>query len=68
MSTSSVPTAPRLTLDEAARNIGKPVDYHPHGQPAERGTITGVNLVYVFVLYVGDTGSKATAPGMLSLA
>jgi hypothetical protein len=50
-----------MTLDEAARNIGRGVVYRSGTDRAEDGTITGVSGL-VFVLYAGDTTPKATYP------
>jgi hypothetical protein len=57
-----------MTLTEAAEHIGEPVVYTaPHGA-REDGVITSVGATYVFVRYGGDSHSKATAPGQLTLA
>jgi hypothetical protein len=52
----------RLTGPAARELIGGRVTYHPAGLPAEEGTITAVNGQFVFVLFDGDTYSKATRP------
>ena len=60
-----------MTLEEAARNVGKPVTYHPYApdlDPAEQGVITSVNHRFAFVRYDGDTASKATSPELLTLS
>lgn len=59
-----------MTLEEAAAHIGHNVTYTPLDNPghAENGTITAVTTRYVFVRYVGDRYSKATAADRLKLA
>lgn len=57
-----------MTLDEARDHIGAGVIYEPYpGAPKEDGAITSVNDTFVFVRYVGDRASKATAPELLTL-
>jgi len=56
-----------MTLEEARQNIGAGVVYCPDGAAREDGTIVAVSSAYVFVQYVGDRGSKATAPEHLTL-
>jgi hypothetical protein len=41
-------------------DVGCPVAYHPRHGEQEFGVITAFNRSFVFVRYVGDTGSKAT--------
>ncbi len=51
-----------MTLDEAARAVGKKVSYSPRPGVTEHGTITRVGQDYVFVLYEDhlNTGPMAT--------
>lgn len=49
-----------MTLDEARAHVGSGVVYEMRDGRNEDGVITSVNDRYVFVLYRGDRGSKAT--------
>jgi len=59
-----------VTLAQARGNIGAEVIYKPCDLCSwgrEKGVITSVSAVHVFVLYAGG-GPKATRPGDLTLA
>ena len=55
-----------IELMDAARGVGREVEYRPHGGHAERGVITGISVTgWVFVRYGTDSHAKATNPGDL---
>jgi hypothetical protein len=59
-----------MTIDEARANIGRAVEYRPHGTPGaepERGVIAAVGHVKVFVWHEGMDYSQATDPADLTL-
>jgi hypothetical protein len=60
-----------MTLAQAKAKIGAKVRYHPPGANTtartEDGRISSVNDRYVFVIYVGGMGAKATRPDDLEL-
>ena len=53
-----------MTIEEAAKNIGRSVTYTPFkgcdSKELEFGVITSTNTSYVFVRYGADINSKAT--------
>jgi len=51
-----------MTIDDARVRIGRIVKYLPGTDRAEVGEITAVSSDWVFVMYAGDTTSKATRP------
>jgi hypothetical protein len=55
-----------IMLAEARKKIGRTVIYraHPDATP-EEGVITRVGEYYIHVRYIGEHGSKATAPADL---
>lgn len=58
-----------MTLEEAARNIGRSVTFtYPGERWSEDGVITSVNAHWVFVRYGTDSNSKATAAAQLKIA
>jgi len=60
-----------MTIDEARANILREVLYRPPGEPAaepERGVITAVGRLWVFVHYGDSPQSQATDPADLTLA
>jgi hypothetical protein len=60
-----------MTLEEAAANVGKAVEYVPFGRAGtvvDRGVIAFVNDTFVFVKYALHHGSQATRPEDLRLA
>lgn len=56
-----------MKLEEARDHIGDGVVYSPSHGKGEDGVITSVNTQWVFVRYIGDMHSKATAPDQLTL-
>lgn len=58
-----------MTLDEAREHIGGELAYRPdpNSPPRERGTVTSVGSVFVFVRYGAGTTSAPTRPEDLEL-
>lgn len=60
-----------MTIEQARAKIGARVRYHPPGAETalidEDGRISSVNDRYVFVIYQGGMGAKATRPDDLEL-
>lgn len=54
-----------MTLEEAARNIGRSVTFTSPRYGVRDGVITSVNAHWVFVRYGTDTNSKGTDPARL---
>lgn len=52
-----------MTLEEARCAVGRRVVYE---NTAEHGVIDDTGRLYVFVLYDGQRGAKATAPELLT--
>jgi hypothetical protein len=58
-----------ISRTEAVDNVGRAVVYRPHGgAQEERGVITSVSSMWVFVRYGSDANSKATSPTQLEFA
>lgn len=58
-----------ITRTQAIDNVGREVLYRPHeGAQEERGVVTSVSLMWVFVRYGSDSNSKATSPTRLEFA
>lgn len=57
-----------IELIDAARNIGREVEYRPREGASERGVISAISPAgWVFVRYGADAHAKATNPGDLFL-
>jgi hypothetical protein len=56
-----------MTLEQARASIGEHVVYRPRPDMIERGEISGVGALYVFVRYDGEQYGKATPPEWLEL-
>ena len=56
-----------MTIDEARGHIGRRVAYRGAADEDEKGKITAVGRLYVFVRYDGDEHGIATDPADLTL-